>query len=116
MVSITGEQQKVMDEALRLGVIGVEREALEAGFAALRERVKQKNLELAAAEQAELDRIAANQFSLFGEESSGLLEAGPAVARTDAFPSSLPTEGSTETVKSKKKNPKQKPGDRQLPS
>jgi len=52
MVSITGEQQKVMDEALR-------------------ERVKEKILELAAAEQAELDRLtnfrcsATNLLSLF---------------------------------------------------
>ncbi len=73
MVSITGEQQKVMDEALRLGVIRAEKEALEAGFAALRQQVKEKNLEVAAAEQAELDRIAANQFSLFGDEPSGPL-------------------------------------------
>ncbi len=71
MVSITEEQWKVMDKALRLGVIGAEKEALETGFTALREQVKEKNLELAAAEQAELDRIAANQFSLFGDEPSG---------------------------------------------
>ena len=41
------------------GVIQAEQQALEAGFAALRQQVKQKNLELAAAEQAEMDWISA---------------------------------------------------------
>lgn len=72
-VTITGEQQKVMDGGIRLGIIKGEREALETGFSALREHVKEKNVQLAAAEKAELGRIAANQFSLFGDEPAGLL-------------------------------------------
>lgn len=62
MVSITGEQQEVRDEALRLGVIEAEMEELEADFAAVCQAGLRQDLELAAAEQAELDRVATNQF------------------------------------------------------
>jgi len=76
MVTITGEQRKVLDEAVRLKLISSDREAVETGLFTLREQVKQRvsadRAKLEAEEQAELERIAANQFSLFGETPSDL--------------------------------------------
>lgn len=74
MVTVTGEQRKVLDEAVRLKLISSDREAVETGLFTLREQVKQRvsagRAKLEAEEQAELERIAANQFSLFGETPS----------------------------------------------
>ncbi len=71
MVTITGEQRKVLDEAARLKLISSDREAFETGLFTLREQVKARvsadRAKQEAEEQAERERIAANQFSLFGE-------------------------------------------------
>ncbi len=76
LVTITGEQRKVLDEAMRLELISSDREAVETGLFALREQVKQlvsaDRAKLEAEELAERERIAANQFSLFGETPSDL--------------------------------------------
>ena len=76
LVTITGEQRKVLDEAVRLKFVSSDREAVETGLFTLREQVKQRvsadRAKLEAEEQAELERIAANQFSLFGETPSDL--------------------------------------------
>ncbi len=76
LVTITGEQRKVLDEAVRLKFVSSDREAVETGLFTLREQVKQRvsadRAKLEAEEPAELERIAANQFSLFGETPSDL--------------------------------------------
>lgn len=70
-ITVTGEQRKVVDEGIRLGLVKNEREAVETGLVTLRERVKEEvtvtRLKQEAAEEAERERIAANQFSLFGD-------------------------------------------------
>lgn len=70
-ITVTGEQRKVVDEGIRLGLVRNEKDAAETGLAALRERVKEEvteaRLKHEAEEQAERDRTAANQFSLFGD-------------------------------------------------
>ncbi len=71
MITVTGEQRKVVDEGIRLGLVKNEREAVETGLATLRERVKEEvtvaRLKQETEEAAERERIAANQFSLFGD-------------------------------------------------
>jgi len=74
MVTITGEQRKVLDDAARLKLIASDREAVETGLFSLREQVKARvfadRAKLEAEEQAERELIAANQFSLFGDNPS----------------------------------------------
>ncbi len=74
-ITVTGEQRKVVDEGIRLGLVRNEREAVETGLATLRERVKEEvvvaKLKQEAEEAAERERLAANQFSLFGDSPSG---------------------------------------------
>lgn len=76
MVTITGEQRKVLDEAGRLKLVSSDREAVEIGLFTLREQVKARvsvdRAKQEAEERAELERIAANQFSLFGDTPSEL--------------------------------------------
>ena len=73
-ITVSREQWKVVEEAIRLGLVVGEREAVEMGLATLRDRVKQEvtavRLKQEADEQTERERIAANQFSLFGDTSS----------------------------------------------
>ncbi len=73
-ITVTGEQRKVMDEAIRLGLVKNDLGGAETGLATLRERVKEEvtvtRLKHEAEEKAERERIAANQFSLFGDFSS----------------------------------------------
>ncbi len=75
-ITVTGEQRKVVEEGIRLGLVRNEREAAETGLAALRERVKEEvtvaRLKHEAEEAAERERIAANQFPLFGDSPSDL--------------------------------------------
>ena len=74
MITVTGEQRKVVDEGIRLGLVRNEREAAETGLAKLRERVNEEvtvaRFKQKAEEEAERERIAANQFSLFGDSPS----------------------------------------------
>jgi len=74
MITVTGEQRKVVDEGIRLGLVKNEREAAETGLATLRERVKEEvtvaRLKHETEKEAERERIAANQFSLFGDSPS----------------------------------------------
>ncbi len=74
MVPISGEQRKVIDEAARLKLISSDREAVEIGLLTLREQVKERvsadRAKQEAEQQAERERIAANQFSLFGDTPS----------------------------------------------
>jgi len=73
-ITVTGEQRKVVDEGIRLGLVRNEREAAETGLAKLRERVNEEvtvaRFKQKAEEEAERERIVANQFSLFGDSSS----------------------------------------------
>jgi len=73
-ITVTGDQRKVVDEGIRLGLVRNEREAAETGLATLREKVNEEvtiaRLKLKAEEEAERERIAANQFSLFGDSPS----------------------------------------------
>jgi len=74
MITVTGEQRKVVDEGIRLGLVKNEREAAETGLATLREKVKEEvtvaRLKHETEKEAERERIAANQFSLFGDSPS----------------------------------------------
>ncbi len=73
-ITVTGEQRKVVDEGIRLGLVRNEKEAAETGLATLRERVKEEmtaaRLKQEVDEATERERIAANQFSLFGDSPS----------------------------------------------
>ncbi len=75
MVTITGEQRKVLDEAARLKLISSDRGSRNWAFHSPRQvkaRVSSDRAKQEAEEQAELERIAANQFSLFDDTPSEL--------------------------------------------